>query len=302
MHVSYFDRDAGVTRELDVPTDCVEVRVPAGDGCEEVRVNVNTDMVLVDSADGTRLGGLRYIDLIAEAAREAAPTTARDDGATAEQLAVEFIPPDLAGAEWDRRRASLVGLGRELLLALACARSRPATVRSIIAEIAEQNGWDDAKALDVVCEFLESTKHELRRCIHRPAARPPAQPPRPALKPARALEPGPVPAPRPYGGVCRCEEAGMPVPGIVWFPDQDRVPDEPIQKVEACSSCDRYPSDDDAARVVAAQFNLPAVFLEDRPWDVEEDDRGHGYGCFGVRNPAASGEETGDGAGDRDGG
>jgi hypothetical protein len=91
----------------------------------------------------------------------------QNGGATAEQLAAEMIPADLAGAEWDRRRASLASLGREWLLALATIRARPATVRVIISEIADQNGWDDAKALDVVCEFLESAKREISRRVLR---------------------------------------------------------------------------------------------------------------------------------------
>lgn len=107
------------------------------------------------------------------------------------------------------------------------------------------------------------------------------------LKPPQPLEPGPVPEP---GPPCECDESGVPIPGIIWTLMQPAIPGEdgvPIQKVERCIYCERYKNDEAAVRVVAARYNLEAVFLEDRPWDLDEEDLGKGYGCYGSGTPTS---------------
>jgi hypothetical protein len=76
-----------------------------------------------------------------------------------------------------------------------------------------------------------------------------------------------------------------PVPGALWRPNEKPVEGQ-IQLVERCDECQRYASDEDACRAVAAATGHQAVFLEDRAWNVGEKDRGKGYGCYGVINPS----------------
>ncbi len=90
-----------------------------------------------------------------------------------------------------------------------------------------------------------------------------------------------------------CDCIAMPIPGVLWTPQDGHVIDEPgIIHVERCDECDRYPTDEAAARAVAAMFpEWEAVFLEDRKWDIEPDDRGKGYGCYAVRLKPADDNE-----------
>ena len=70
LTIRYYDRAQGKSIEIEVPADVVAVKIAAQEGQPALEVNVNTDAILVDTADGKRLGMLTYTELIAEAAAD----------------------------------------------------------------------------------------------------------------------------------------------------------------------------------------------------------------------------------------
>jgi predicted Zn-ribbon and HTH transcriptional regulator len=67
MNVNYYGRTKGETVSLDIPADVVAVHLPSRDSQPGLVVNVNTDAVLVDTADGRRVAMYEYSDLLSDA-------------------------------------------------------------------------------------------------------------------------------------------------------------------------------------------------------------------------------------------
>ena len=65
--VRYFERGASQPEIVLVNNDVLEVRVPVQGERPPLCVTVNTDAVLLDTADGKRIGGINFDDLYAEA-------------------------------------------------------------------------------------------------------------------------------------------------------------------------------------------------------------------------------------------
>jgi len=57
-------------QEAVAETDVIEVQIPAQEGQQALKVHVNTDAVIIETAEGKRLGMLEYSDLIGEAIAE----------------------------------------------------------------------------------------------------------------------------------------------------------------------------------------------------------------------------------------
>jgi hypothetical protein len=72
MKIRYFNKGTGLMIEKDIPSDVCQITVPAQEGQPEVKVDVNTDAVIVtDSETDKRIGMLTYTELQAEAAQDA---------------------------------------------------------------------------------------------------------------------------------------------------------------------------------------------------------------------------------------
>ena len=67
LTIRYYNRVKRKSIEIEIPADVVAVKIPAQEGQPALEVNVNTDAVIVDTADDGRLGMLTYSDLLAEA-------------------------------------------------------------------------------------------------------------------------------------------------------------------------------------------------------------------------------------------
>lgn len=67
MLVKYYDRTKGETVGINVPTDVVAIYIPAQDGQPALVVNVNTDAVLVDTAEGKRVAMYEFGELLSKA-------------------------------------------------------------------------------------------------------------------------------------------------------------------------------------------------------------------------------------------
>ena len=70
LTIRYYNRAKRKSIEIEIPADVVAVKIPAQEGQPALEVNVNTDAVIVDTADDGRLGMLTYSDLLAEAEAE----------------------------------------------------------------------------------------------------------------------------------------------------------------------------------------------------------------------------------------
>ena len=67
LTIRYYDLTQEKSIEIEIPADVVAVNIPPQERQPALEVNVNTDAVIVDTADDGRLGMLTYSDLLAEA-------------------------------------------------------------------------------------------------------------------------------------------------------------------------------------------------------------------------------------------
>ena len=70
LTIRYYNRAEHKSIEIQIPADVVAVKIPPQEGQPALEVNVNTDAVIVDTANDGRLGMLTYSDLLAEAKAE----------------------------------------------------------------------------------------------------------------------------------------------------------------------------------------------------------------------------------------
>jgi hypothetical protein len=68
LTIRFYPRGSTEPTTLLVPVDVVEIVIPAAEGQPQLKVNVNTDAVVLDTAEGERVAVWSYPEALAGAA------------------------------------------------------------------------------------------------------------------------------------------------------------------------------------------------------------------------------------------
>jgi hypothetical protein len=67
LRIKFYAQNSTMPTFIDIPNDVVEVQIPAVEDRPALRINVNTDMVIVDTEDGERVAAYDYRDDVTDA-------------------------------------------------------------------------------------------------------------------------------------------------------------------------------------------------------------------------------------------